>query len=180
MYHPSINYYSQIINNFSTNNLQGVLQIKEKLIAKSTEYYFLQNEIVTSIFNIEITENEVTFNTIQTQLDEYLSQFRIIRISSDNDSLFENADTEYAMALTNTAANFASIRQISVNKHREINDSNVYYSLQRGISILTEEKQLYAYMHSFGKMHHEKLMTSFDFLPNDFFNKVILSTSNIK
>ena len=52
-----INYYSQVVNNFSTNNLERVLQIKEKIIAKSAEYYFLQNDIVTSIFNIEITEN---------------------------------------------------------------------------------------------------------------------------
>lgn len=165
-----INYYSQVVNNFSTNNLERVLQIKEKIIAKSAEYYFLQNDIVTSIFNIEITENEATFNAIQAQLDKYLSQFRIIKISNDDDSLFENDDTEYAMALANTTINFASIRQISVNRYKEINDSGVFHSLQRGVSILTEEKQLYAYMHSFGKMHYEKLITSFEFLPNDFFN----------
>ena len=69
------------------------------------------------------------------------------------------------------ANNFNSIRQISVKKHRQINDSKVFYSLQRGVSILSEEKQLFAYMHSFGNMHYEKLITSFEYLPSDFFNK---------
>ena len=170
--HTFINYYSQVVHNFSNNNIEKVYEIRNEIIEKSKQenFHFLKNETIVSILNLEITDNKIAFQNIQNQLDFYLLQFRKIYVSNNTQNLIES-EGEYSIELESVANNFNSIRQISVKKHRQINDSKVFYSLQRGVSILSEEKQLFAYMHSFGNMHYEKLITSFEYLPSDFFNK---------
>ncbi|MBK9355173.1 MAG: hypothetical protein IPN09_14770 [Bacteroidetes bacterium] len=130
----------------------------------------MQNETISTVLQLDITNNIVAFQNIQNQLDLYLLQFRKLYVSNNTQNLIESIG-EYSIELDSVATNFNSIRQISVNKHRQINDSNVFYSLQRGVSILSEEKQLFAYMHSFGKMHYEKLITAFEYLPSEFFRE---------
>lgn len=170
--HTFINYYSQVVHNFSNNNFEKVCEIRNEIIEKSKfeDFHFLQNETISTILQLDITNNIVAYQDIQHQLDSYLLQFRKIHVSNNTQNLIESIG-EYSLALDSVPNNFNSIRQISVKKHRQINDSNVYYSLQRGVSILSEEKQLFAYMHSFGKMHYEKLITAFEYLPSEFLSE---------
>jgi hypothetical protein len=170
--HTFINYYSQVVHNFSNNNYEKVSEIRNEIIKKSEqeEFHFLQNETISTVLQLDITNNIVAFQNIQNQLDLYLLQFRKIYVSNTTQNLIESVG-EYSIELDSASNNFNSIRQISVKKHQQINDSNVFYSLQRGVSILSEEKQLFAYMHSFGNMHYEKLITSFEYLPSTFFNE---------
>jgi hypothetical protein len=170
--HTFINYYSQVVHNFSNNNYEKVCEIRNEIIEKSKfeDFHFLQNETISTVLQLDITNNIVAFQNIQNQLDSYLLQFRKVYVSNNTQNLIESVG-EYSLELDSVPNNFNSIRQISVKKHRQINDSNVYYSLQRGVSILSEEKQLFAYMHSFGKMHYEKLITAFEYLPSEFLSE---------
>lgn len=170
--HTFINYYSQVVHNFSSNNPDKVSEIRNEIIAKSKQanFYFLQNDTITKVLRLDITNNVVAFQNIQNQLDLYLVQFRKVYVTNNTQNLIESVG-EYSIELDSVANNFNSIRQISVNKHRQINDSNVHYTLQRGVSVLSEEKQLFAYMKSYGPMHYEKLVTAFQYLPIEFFNE---------
>lgn len=172
--HTFINYYSQVVHNFSNNNFEKVCEIRNEILEKSEleDFHFLQNETISTVLQLNIADNIVAFQNIQNQLDSYLLQFRKIYVSNNTRNLIESVG-EYSLELDSVPNNFNSIRQISVKKHRQINDSNVFYSLQRGVSILNEEKQLFAYMHSFGNMHYEKLITAFECLPSDFYSNSI-------
>jgi hypothetical protein len=170
--HTFINYYSQVVHNFSNNNFDRVCDIRTEIIEKSKqeEFHFLQNETITTVLQLDITDNILAFQNIQNQLDLYLLQFRKIYVSNNTQNLIEQ-DTAYSVELDLVPNTFNAIRQISVKKHRQINDSNVHYSLQRGVGILDKEKQLFAYMNSYGPMHYEKLITSFEYLPIEFFSE---------
>jgi hypothetical protein len=170
--HTFINYYSHIVHNFSSNNFDKVCEIRNEIKEKSKQeiFHFLQNDTIDKVLHFDITDNIVAFENIQKELDLYLLKFRKVYVSNSTLSLLEK-DTRYSMELDSVANNFTAIRQISVNKHLQINDSDVFYSLQRGVSILNHEKQLFAYMHSFGKMHYQKLITAFEYLPKDFFEE---------
>jgi hypothetical protein len=170
--HTFVNYYSQIVHNFSSNNFDKVCEIRNEIKEKSKQanFHFLQNETIVTVLHLDVADNVVAFHNIQNQLDLYLLKFRKVYVSNSTQNLLEQ-NTGYSIELDSVANNFNSIRQISVNKHLQINDSDVFYSLQRGVSILSEEKQLFAYMHSFGKMHYQKLITAFEYLPKEFFKE---------
>jgi hypothetical protein len=69
------------------------------------------------------------------------------------------------------ANKFKAVRQISVSKYQLIKSDSIFNSLGRGVAILTDENQLYAYMNSYGNMHYEKLNEAFKTLPKAFFEK---------
>lgn len=170
--HTFVNYYSQIVHNFSSNNFDKVCEIRNEIREKSKQekFHFLQNETIDKVLNFDITNNVVAFENIQKELDLYLLKFRKVYVSNSTLSLLEK-DTRYSIELDSVVNNFNAIRQISVSKHLQINDSDVFYSLHRGVSIIHQEKQLFAYMHSFGKMHYQKLITAFEYLPKEFFEE---------
>ena len=172
--HTFVNYYSQMVHNFSSNNFDKVCEIRNEIKEKSKQekFHFLQNETIEKVLNFDVTDNIVAFENIQKQLDLYLLNFRKVYVSNSTLNLIEK-DTRYSVELNSVANNFNAIRQISVSEHRQINDSDVFYSLQRGVSILNEEKQLFTYMYSFGNMHYQKLISAFEYLPNDFFKESI-------
>lgn len=170
--HTFINYYSQVVHNFSNNNYDRVCEIRNEIIKKSKqeEFHFLQNETISIVLQLDIKNNIVAFQNIQNQLDLYLQQFRKIYVSNSTLNLIEQ-DTIYSLELDSVPNTFSAIRQISVKRNRQINDSNVHYSLQRGVGILNKEKQLFAYMNSYGPMHYEKLIIAFEYLPSEFFSE---------
>lgn len=172
--HTFINYYAQVVHNFSNDNLRKVSEIRSIIIEKSKieNFSFLRNEVVITVLNIDVSDNIIAFQNIQNILDSYLKQFWKLLIYSESANLIEQ-DTEYSSILNDVENSFIQIRQISVDKHRIERDLLVFNSLQRGVKILNEEKQLYAYMHSFGKMHYEKLVTSFKYLPSEFYDNSI-------
>ncbi|MCD8408531.1 hypothetical protein LNI96_11445 [Tenacibaculum dicentrarchi] len=166
-----INYYSQVINNFGSQNLKGVLKFRTMLISYNETFHLLKNNTIQSVLNVDITNNEIAFNEIQNQLDTFLKRTETYNSFITGFLIEEN--TDYSLLLKNVQPNFHSIRQLSANKWQEINDSSVFYSLQRGVKILTEENQLFSYLYSYGKMHHNKMTSSFEYLPEELFNSDI-------
>jgi ribosomal protein L11 methylase PrmA len=168
-----VSYYSQVVNNFANQNLNGVLRFRATLISYSDTFYFLKNTTIQSILSIDITNNIVAFNEIQNQLDTFLKRTKTY--SSFIKGFLIEENTDYSLLLEKAQPNFHSIRQVSVKKWRKINDDSVRQSLRRGVEILTQENQLYSYLYSYGNMHHSKMTSSFDFLSNKLFS----SDSNI-
>lgn len=158
-----INYYSQVVNNFGSQNLEGVLKFRKILISHNETFHLLKNNTIQSVLNIDITNNVIAFNEIQHQLDTFLKRTETYNSFITGFLIEEN--TEYSTLLKNVNSNFNSIRQLSTSKWQGITDNSVFYSLQRGVKILTEENQLFSYLYSYGKMHHNKMTSSFDYLP---------------
>ena len=57
--HTFINYYAQVVHNFSNDNLLKVSEIRNIIIERSKieEFSFLRNEIVITVLNIDISDN---------------------------------------------------------------------------------------------------------------------------
>lgn len=167
-----INYYAQVVHNFSNQNLRGVIEFRTKLISYKEKFHFLKNDTIHAILNIDISDNILAFNEIQKQLDTFLKRTKKYDLFIEGNLLIEES-TPYSLLLNDVNPNFDSIREISVNQWQGINESSVFYSLQRGVKVLTEEKQLFSYLYSYGKMHFKKMTSSISYLPDEFFNKNI-------
>ena len=160
-----VNYYSIIVNSFYEFASEAVLEIRD-MIKKEFElkrFTFLDDEVINEICDIDLFNFANPINQIQTILDFFLSGKEDINFNS---SLFLiELDTHYA-------SNFIDQKTLSeiiaLNKiiYEPIKSDRVYYSLDRGVRILEEEKQLFAYIYSFGKMQEEKLVTSINAIPN--------------
>ena len=164
-----VKYYAQVVYNFGNHNKEGVQEFRTNLISYSTKFYFLQKKIIQSILKLDFTDNISAFNKIQDQLDIFLNKTRSYGSFINNKLLIEE-NTQYSKLLSNVDPNFKSIRQISVKEWKKINESSFFHSLQRGVKVLTEEKQLFLYLNSYGPMHDQKMKTSFSFLANDIMN----------
>jgi len=162
-----INFYAQVVHNFSNQNLKGVLEFKTNLISYKEKFHFLKNDTIHSVLSIDVLDNILAFNEIQSQLDTFLKRTKKYSSFIEGNLLIEE-NTPYSLLLNKANTNFDSIRQISVNQWQTINDNTVFRSLQRGVKVLTEEKQLFLYLNSYGPMHFKKMTTSFSFLPNEF------------
>jgi|TARA_B110001450_G_C17664384_1_gene498831 hypothetical protein len=163
-----ITFYAQVVHNFSSQNSLGVENIKRKLLSFNETYPFLKNDLVSTVLHIDFTNNVFAFTKIHGLLDVFLKRTKTY--SSFIRGFLIEENSQYSLLLEKAKPNFNSIRQISVNQWQKINDSSVFFSLQRGVKILTEEKQLYLYLNSYGKMHHSKMISSFAFLPNQIFD----------
>lgn len=164
-----INYYAQVVHNFSNQNSVGVLEFKANLTSYNEKFHYLNNDTIQSVLSIDISDNVLAYSKIQKELDTFLK--RTIKYSPFIEgTLLIEQNTPYSLLLNEVNPDFVSIRQISVNQWQNINESSVFYSLQRGVRVLTEEKQLYSYLYSYGKMHFKKMTTSFSYLPNALFN----------
>lgn len=165
------NFYSNLILDFGENNLQKLIPFFEKLKQNRSKYSFLKGEISDKIFSIDITADFLdSYNSIHLILDEYLEREDIILTFNKATYLIE-IDSKYANQLKETDKDFYSIRDLATRSYNPSDD--IFYSLGRGVSILTEEQQLFAYMYSFGKMHFGKCKRAFNKLSKDFFEKPI-------
>jgi hypothetical protein len=165
------NYYALVIKDFGEFNIEKVLLLKSKIKSSVTqnEYSFLKHSTVNEIIEVNVNNFNAAFELIHSILDSFLGR-KISKPIFKNEFLFENK-TKYSNLLQNTKASFSAIRQISVNEYKSINSDSVFKSLGRGVTILTEENQLFAYMNSYGNMHYEKLIDSFKSLPKHFFEQ---------
>lgn len=163
-----VNYYAQVVNNFANQNQNGVQQFKENLISQTENFHFLKNTLIQKILNLEIVNNVKAFAEIQYHLDVFLKRTKTYNTFLKGFLIEEN--TDYSLLLEKTESNFLSIQELSAKKWQNINDNSVFYSLQRGVKVLTEENQLFSYLYSYGKMHYNKMTSSFDFLPKQLFD----------
>lgn len=165
------NYVAFVIRN-APAHIQGRFFSKFSETLLSGKYDFLINSPFLQSL-LEINRSDIEDAVIQSRqiIDEYI-RISLVIPNFNPDFLIES-DTEYAAILKLTELSFIKIRQISVDSYNLIKNDAIFNSLQRGIRVLTEESQLFAYMFSFGNMHYEKLNTAFNFLPEEFFDNAI-------
>ncbi len=167
-----INYYAQVVYNFGQFNNNGVVSFKNRIEASRSAYFFLTNTLLDDILLIDISNFHSAHEEIHQKLDFYLKRTKVDFVFSEDKYLIE-ASGEYYRNLNNTKSTFEAIRNISVNKYRLLDDNSIYTSLGRGVSILTEEKQLYAYMNSYGNMHYAKLIEAYNLMLDTFYDSQI-------
>jgi hypothetical protein len=166
-----VNYYAQVIYDFGEFNSEKVFELKAK-IEKSLsdfEFSFLHSKIIEDVLNVDLGDFSSAYAKIHALLDSFLGR-DIVKPAYKKDFLLETG-TEYCKLLAGAEPKFNAIRQISVNKYQLIKSDAIFYSLRKGVAILTDESQLYAYMNSYGNMHYEKLIEAFKTLPKSFFEK---------
>lgn len=164
-----VNYYAQVIHDFGEFNVGKVLELKAK-IKKSIsafKFSFLNSQLINDVLNIELDSFSDAYLQIHVLLDSFLGR-DLIRPTYRKGFLLETG-TEYCDLLLGVENNFKAVRQISVCKYQLIKSDSIFNSLGRGVTILTDENQLYAYMYSYGNMHYEKLIKAFETLPNALF-----------
>ncbi len=168
-----VNYYAQVLNDFGEFNIDAVKVLKNKIEKSKTdfEFSFLNHSLIDNILKIDLSPFDVSYNKIHALLDVFLG--RDVKPLALKKGFLIESGTEYEKLLKSASLDFQTIRKISVDQYQLIGNSSIYQSLQRGVQILTEEKQLYGYMYSFGNMHFNKLIESYKFLPKDFFKKEI-------
>lgn len=143
-----------------------------KLHLENNQYQFLNSNFIVDLSNLDYSLS----NNIIDDINELLEKIHIFfnaKSYEDLDELLIEFDTKYFDLLELVEAKFSSIKQISVNQYNLIADNSIFHSLQRGVKILEDEKQLFAYMYSFGNMHYHKLDSAFKFLPESFFEEKI-------
>ena len=160
-----INYYSRILIDFGRFNSDAVKQVRDKLLlsASNDENSFLNDNLIKKILGVDLDNFEQAFKHLHNLLDEYLNR-EIVLPPFTPDFLIEK-DTRYIELLVQQEPNFPQIKKLSADLYKDVRSDSVYYSLQRGVGILMDEIQLFAYMYSFGNMHYEKLISAFNVLP---------------
>ncbi len=169
----AINYYAQVLIDFGQFNLASVEQLKSQFetTISANSFSFLKHGLIESVLGIETAEYETAYNQIHFLLDSFLGR-DIVKPQYNPNFLIEN-EGDYAKAIEKAQLNFNAIKKVSVDRYAHIKNDSIFHSLRRGVEVLREESQLFAYMYSFGNMHYQKLTTSFDYLPENAFNSKI-------
>jgi hypothetical protein len=166
--------YTQVILTFGCYNSIGVEAFRKKLLTyrKNARYFFLENEILNQILALPLETNStvVIVHIIQEKLDVFLNRRRKYYPDTEQLFLIEN-EGNYSNLLNKIQSNYGAIQSTASNEYQKISDNRIFYSLQRGVEVLTTESQLYAYMHSYGKMHNQKISQSIVHLPPSLFNQ---------
>jgi len=155
------NYFMIAMHHFSRVKNSELAQSFKKLFWQYKEQYIILNnqEIVALIEQVTI-EN----------YDEFLKQFRLKATAKSVDKVclvsshaIDKETGEYSQQLYSlTNPNFQTIRQLSFDYIKKLEDSNgLYEQLDRGRKIIDDQKLLYQYMVSFGQKHKEKLYDSY-------------------
>jgi len=166
-----LNFYARVINDFGEFNVDALRALKYKIeiTLSTTESSFLKNNLISEVLKIDLLQFEVAYTYIHALLDEFLGRTK--EPYPETEGFLIETGSEYCLLISEVNKDFHSIRQISVNKYNLIPERDRFFkSLQRGVKILTEIEELYAYMVGFGRMHYEKLTSCLEYLPNDFFN----------
>ena len=153
-----IEYYARVIKNFGQFNQAAILNFKRKI--ENTDTYLLKLPIIQEVLEVDIQDFRQAYEQIQVILDELLNRVYHIPSLKETCFLIEDPESIYVKKLTLAQRDFNSIRRISTNIWKTINDSNIYHSLGRGVCVLTEENQLYAYFNSYGPVHYTKMVSA--------------------
>lgn len=166
-----VNYYAQAVRDFGQFNINTAKEIKAKIenSISDFEYSFLHNKLIKDILSIDLNDFNEAYSKIHSLLDLFLG--RDIAKPDYKKGFLTETETEYCDLLAKVDGNFKEIRGISVKKYQSIKSDLIFNSLSRGVAILTDENQLYAYMNSYGDMHYEKLIEAFKALPAESFEK---------
>jgi hypothetical protein len=160
-----LNYYSIVVND---TRLEFAEQVKTKMLAaiQTETYHFLQNENVTAISDIALSDLAAAYTQIQNIIDKVLGKEDVLVYVPDEiiedetiQKFIIETDTDYSKELEFVSNNFDSIRTISVRHAGTQKISG------RGVKILESENELFGYLKSFGNMHKAKLLSALEVLP---------------
>lgn len=165
------NFYANIIRDFGEMYMPRLIGFANSIKHKYKSFPFLDNSISDEVFELDISKDyKLAFNLIHSIIDEYLERENIVLLFNKGTYLIE-LYTKYANRLSEVEKDLYEIRNLSSSFYSGAD--SIFYSLGRGVAILTEEQQLYAYFHNYGKMHFAKCKYAFSFLPEDFFLNTI-------
>lgn len=155
-----IHFYTEVFNNFP-HNTGRVIEFKNKLLEQlqKEEYNFLLTPSVDEVLSYSLNNVEELYQAVCTKLDEILERASQYLAFNIEPHLIE-VDTHYTELLAGTSANFIEIRNLCAQLYSVVASNEIFWSLQRGVKVLTEQNQLLAYLNSYGKMHHAKMKSA--------------------
>lgn len=154
------NYYAKVVYDTAPST-EFSEAVKGKLIAsrQNQALTFLQNEYLSNLLTIDISDSESAYFAIHTLIDEIFERdYTIEEVVTEKEYLIEE-DTEYENSLDSDTFSFNRIRQIAVEKSNW-ND----FLPHRGVLPLESEGEMFTYLKSVGPMHKAKLNSCFEAL----------------
>jgi hypothetical protein len=157
-----IHFYIEVFNNFGRSNKDGVLHFRSDLDSKlsNDNIRYLYPEYLREILQLSIDNIDELYIKVHQRIDSILERKSEPIQFNESEYLIESG-TDYATSLQGILPSFQEIRNHCANLYSEVSSDDIFYSLQRGVSILSEENQLLAYMNSYGNMHYAKLKSAF-------------------
>lgn len=165
-----IHYYTEVLLNFGIQNPTSVGKFRDRLkeeISRDDRKYLL-NSTLGEVLNEPILDIEATYEKIHLKLDLLLERSQEFLPFEAGSQLVE-IETEYVKMLDLVAPRFLDIRELCKALYSKVSSDEIFWSLQRGVKVLTEEKQLLAYINSYGNMHYAKVMSALASLPSEVF-----------
>ncbi|MCT4303358.1 hypothetical protein HZP20_03040 [Elizabethkingia anophelis] len=158
-----VNFYTEVFQNFGRQNIEGVIEFKTILLEelKKEKYSFLQTQSIDEVLAYSLDNIDELYQAVHTKLDEILERASQYLAFNIEPHLIES-DSHYAELLEDISANFNEIRKLCVKLYSVVASNEIFWSLQRGVKVLTEQNQLLAYLNSYGKMHYAKMMSAID------------------
>ncbi|MFT4019672.1 MAG: hypothetical protein QM668_22100 [Agriterribacter sp.] len=155
-----IHFYTEVFNNFP-HNIGRVIEFKNRLLEllQKEEYNFLLTPSVDEVLSYSLDNVGELYQAVHTKVDEILERASQYLAFNIEPHLLEEG-THYADLLAGVSANFIEIRNLCSQLYSVVASNEIFWSLQRGVKVLTEQNQLLAYLHSYGKMHHAKMISA--------------------
>lgn len=156
-----IHFYTEVFYNFGQQNAGRVTEFKNRLLEelRKDEYKFLHTQSVDEVLSYSLDNIDDLYQTVHTKLDEMLERASQYLAFNIEPHLIES-DSHYAELLSGISANFKEIQKLCADLYSVVASNEIFWSLQRGVKVLTEQNQLLAYLNSYGKMHHAKMMSA--------------------
>lgn len=156
-----IHFYTEVFYNFGQQNTGRVIEFKNRLLKElqKDEYKFLHTQSVDEVLSYSLDNIDELYQAVHTKLDEILERASQYLAFNIEPHLIES-DSHYAELLSGISANFKEIQKLCADLYSVVASNEIFWSLQRGVKVLTEQNQLLAYLNSYGKMHQAKMMSA--------------------
>lgn len=162
----TINYYAICVKYFAEFATKEVEVIRDKLLESyhDSSVSYLSDEIISQVCIVSLDWNNNPYERIHQILDKFLG--RVERIFDlKREEFLKESEGAYHDAIINTERTFEDILKVNQSFYKPIKDSVVFRSLNRGVRIIEEERQLFCYLYAYGKMHMAKLESAIKSLP---------------
>lgn len=164
------NYYSIIVRDFGEHNFISVKSFVEIVKSKKNNYSFFTSDITDAILSLDISNSAIAFSSIHSIIDDFLDR-EVVELSYSHDNFIIEEETDYINELYLLERDIYEIRKLSCKLFNGSDD--VYQSLGRGVTVLSDSQQLYSYLNSYGKMHFAKCDYAYEKLPRELFDSSI-------
>lgn len=161
-----IHFYKEVFYNFP-HNIARVHDFRDKLIKElhKEEYVFLLTNHIDQVLSFSLANIDELYQAVQVKLDEILERASQYLAFNVEPQLIES-DTHYAELLAGISGDFREIRNLNAILYSVVASNELFWSLQRGVKVLTEQNQLIAYLNSYGKMHEMKMQSAINQIEN--------------